>query len=165
PPAFPFVALLVSGGHTQLVRVDGIGRYELLGESVDDAAGEAFDKTAKLMGLRYPGGPEIAVLAERGTPGRFVFPRPMTDRPGLPAGGCRDANHQVPASAAADRAEATGDRRWRQCQSVAAPEPGGHACRDAGAGVLCAAALLYRQWGDDRLRRLPAPAGGATGGA
>ncbi|MCW3149572.1 tRNA (adenosine(37)-N6)-threonylcarbamoyltransferase complex transferase subunit TsaD [Stutzerimonas stutzeri] len=83
PPAFPFVALLVSGGHTQLVRVDGIGRYELLGESVDDAAGEAFDKTAKLMGLRYPGGPEIARLAEQGVPGRFVFPRPMTDRPGL----------------------------------------------------------------------------------
>ena len=83
PPAFPFVALLVSGGHTQLVRVDGIGRYQLLGESLDDAAGEAFDKTAKLMGLRYPGGPEIALLAERGTPGRFIFPRPMTDRPGL----------------------------------------------------------------------------------
>ena len=83
PPAFPFVALLVSGGHTQLVRVDGIGRYELLGESVDDAAGEAFDKTAKLMGLPYPGGPEIARLAEHGVPGRFVFPRPMTDRPGL----------------------------------------------------------------------------------
>jgi len=83
PPVFPFVALLVSGGHTQLVRVDGIGRYELLGESVDDAAGEAFDKTAKLMGLPYPGGPEIARLAEHGVPGRFVFPRPMTDRPGL----------------------------------------------------------------------------------
>lgn len=83
PPAFPFVALLVSGGHTQLVRVDGIGRYELLGESVDDAAGEAFDKTAKLMGLPYPGGPEIARLAEQGSAGRFVFPRPMTDRPGL----------------------------------------------------------------------------------
>jgi N6-L-threonylcarbamoyladenine synthase len=83
PPAFPFVALLVSGGHTQLVRVDGIGRYELLGESLDDAAGEAFDKTAKLMGLPYPGGPEIARLAEQGTPGRFTFPRPMTDRPGL----------------------------------------------------------------------------------
>ena len=83
PPEFPFVALLVSGGHTQLVRVDGIGRYELLGESLDDAAGEAFDKTAKLIGLGYPGGPEIARLAERGTPGRFVFPRPMTDRPGL----------------------------------------------------------------------------------
>lgn len=83
PPEFPFVALLVSGGHTQLVRVDGIGRYELLGESLDDAAGEAFDKTAKLIGLGYPGGPEIACLAERGTPGRFVFPRPMTDRPGL----------------------------------------------------------------------------------
>ncbi|PZP21555.1 tRNA (adenosine(37)-N6)-threonylcarbamoyltransferase complex transferase subunit TsaD [Pseudomonas kuykendallii] len=83
PPEFPFVALLVSGGHTQLVRVDGIGRYQLLGESLDDAAGEAFDKTAKLMGLNYPGGPEIARLAEAGTPGRFTFPRPMTDRPGL----------------------------------------------------------------------------------
>lgn len=83
PPQFPFVALLVSGGHTQLVRVDGIGQYVLLGESLDDAAGEAFDKTAKLMGLNYPGGPEIARLAEQGTPGRFVFPRPMTDRPGL----------------------------------------------------------------------------------
>ncbi|AYC31317.1 tRNA (adenosine(37)-N6)-threonylcarbamoyltransferase complex transferase subunit TsaD [Pseudomonas cavernae] len=83
PPQFPFVALLVSGGHTQLVRVDGIGRYQLLGESLDDAAGEAFDKTAKLIGLGYPGGPEIARLAESGTPGRFVFPRPMTDRPGL----------------------------------------------------------------------------------
>ncbi len=83
PPAFPFVALLVSGGHTQLVRVDGIGRYQLLGESLDDAAGEAFDKTAKLLGLNYPGGPEIARLAEQGTPGRFTFPRPMTDRPGL----------------------------------------------------------------------------------
>lgn len=83
PPAFPFVALLVSGGHTQLVRVDGIGEYQLLGESLDDAAGEAFDKTAKLMGLPYPGGPEIARLAETGTPGAFVFPRPMTDRPGL----------------------------------------------------------------------------------
>ena len=83
PPQFPFVALLVSGGHTQLVRVDGIGRYALLGESLDDAAGEAFDKTAKMLGLVYPGGPEIARLAERGVPRRFVFPRPMTDRPGL----------------------------------------------------------------------------------
>lgn len=82
-PAFPFVALLVSGGHTLLVRVDGIGRYEILGESVDDAAGEAFDKTAKLMGLDYPGGPRLAKLAETGTPNRFKFPRPMTDRPGL----------------------------------------------------------------------------------
>lgn len=83
PPQFPFVALLVSGGHTQLVRVDGIGQYQLLGESLDDAAGEAFDKTAKLIGLNYPGGPEIARLAEQGLPGRFTFPRPMTDRPGL----------------------------------------------------------------------------------
>jgi N6-L-threonylcarbamoyladenine synthase len=83
PPEFPFVALLVSGGHTQLVRVDGIGQYELLGETLDDAAGEAFDKTAKMMGLNYPGGPEIARLAAQGVAGRFVFPRPMTDRPGL----------------------------------------------------------------------------------
>jgi N6-L-threonylcarbamoyladenine synthase len=83
PPQFPFVALLVSGGHTQLVRVDGIGQYELLGETLDDAAGEAFDKTAKMMGLPYPGGPEISRLAQSGTPGRFLFPRPMTDRPGL----------------------------------------------------------------------------------
>ncbi len=82
-PEFPFVALLVSGGHTMLVRVDGIGQYELLGESVDDAAGEAFDKTAKLLGLDYPGGPVLAKMAETGTPGRFKFPRPMTDRPGL----------------------------------------------------------------------------------
>ena len=83
PPAFPFVALLVSGGHTQLVRVDGIGRYQLLGVSLDDAAGEAFDKTAKLMGLPYPGGPALAKLAEQGRPGAFRFSRPMTDRPGL----------------------------------------------------------------------------------
>ena len=82
-PDFPFVALLVSGGHTMLVRVDGIVQYELLGESVDDAAGEAFDKTAKLLGLDYPGGPELAKMAENGTPKRFKFPRPMTDRPGL----------------------------------------------------------------------------------
>jgi N6-L-threonylcarbamoyladenine synthase len=83
PPDFPFVALLVSGGHTQLVRVDGIGQYELLGETLDDAAGEAFDKTAKMMGMHYPGGPEISRMALRGVAGRFLFPRPMTDRPGL----------------------------------------------------------------------------------
>jgi len=76
-PAFPFVALLVSGGHTQLMKVAGVGRYTLLGETVDDAAGEAFDKTAQLLGLGYPGGPQIAALAERGTPGRFRLPRPM----------------------------------------------------------------------------------------
>ncbi|MFZ7344324.1 tRNA (adenosine(37)-N6)-threonylcarbamoyltransferase complex transferase subunit TsaD [Avibacterium volantium] len=82
-PHFPFVALLVSGGHTQLVRVDSVGQYEVLGESIDDAAGEAFDKTAKLLGLDYPGGAALARLAEKGTPNRFTFPRPMTDRPGL----------------------------------------------------------------------------------
>jgi N6-L-threonylcarbamoyladenine synthase len=79
----PFVALLVSGGHTQLVAVDAIGSYRMLGETLDDAAGEAFDKTAKLMGLPYPGGPQLAKLAEQGTPGAFKFSRPMTDRPGL----------------------------------------------------------------------------------
>jgi N6-L-threonylcarbamoyladenine synthase len=83
PPAFPFVALLVSGGHTQLVEVAGVGQYRMLGVSVDDAAGEAFDKTAKLLQLGYPGGPALAALAEQGDPGRFHFPRPMTDRPGL----------------------------------------------------------------------------------
>lgn len=76
-PDFPFVALLVSGGHTQLMRVDGVGRYELLGETVDDAAGEAFDKTAQLLGLGYPGGPALAKLAEGGDPYRFKLPRPM----------------------------------------------------------------------------------------
>jgi N6-L-threonylcarbamoyladenine synthase len=76
-PAFPFVALLVSGGHTQLMRVDGVGRYELLGETQDDAAGEAFDKTAKLLGLGYPGGPALSQLALKGAPGRYDLPRPM----------------------------------------------------------------------------------------
>jgi N6-L-threonylcarbamoyladenine synthase len=83
PPAFPFLALLVSGGHTQLVDVAGLGRYRILGETLDDAAGEAFDKTAKLLGLPYPGGAALAQLAEAGRSNRFVFPRPMLDRPGL----------------------------------------------------------------------------------
>ncbi|MFQ3324983.1 MAG: N6-L-threonylcarbamoyladenine synthase [Pseudomonadales bacterium] len=83
PPRFPFVALLVSGGHTQLVKVDGIGQYELLGESLDDAAGEAFDKAAKMLKLSYPGGPAIAELAKAGDVKRFTFPRPMINRPGL----------------------------------------------------------------------------------
>ncbi len=82
-PDFPFIALLVSGGHTMMVKVEGIGQYEVLGESVDDAAGEAFDKTAKLLGLDYPGGPRLAKLAEQGEAKRFTFPRPMTDKPGL----------------------------------------------------------------------------------
>jgi tRNA N6-adenosine threonylcarbamoyltransferase len=83
PPAFPFLALLVSGGHTQLVDVAGLGEYRILGETLDDAAGEAFDKTAKLLGLPYPGGAALAKLAESGRSNRFVFPRPMLDRPGL----------------------------------------------------------------------------------
>ena len=83
PPEPPFVALLVSGGHSMLVEVKGIGQYRILGDTLDDAAGEAFDKTAKLMGLPYPGGPALAKLAEQGRPGIFRFSRPMTDRPGL----------------------------------------------------------------------------------
>lgn len=82
PPTFPFIALLISGGHTLLVNVARIGQYEILGESLDDAAGEAFDKTAKMLGLDYPGGPMLSKLAANGT-ARFTFPRPMTDRPGL----------------------------------------------------------------------------------
>lgn len=82
-PEFPFVALLVSGGHTQLIHVSGVGDYQLLGESLDDAAGEAFDKTAKILGLGYPGGPALAELAKKGRPGVYTFPRPMTNRPGL----------------------------------------------------------------------------------
>ena len=82
-PPLPFIALLVSGGHTQLVKVAGVGCYEMLGESLDDAVGEAFDKAAKMLGLGYPGGPQIAACAAHGDPNRFRFPRPMTDRPGL----------------------------------------------------------------------------------
>ena len=82
-PEFPFIALLVSGGHTMLVKVEAVGKYEVMGESLDDAAGEAFDKTAKLLGLGYPGGPALSALAEWGNTDRFRFPRPMTDRPGL----------------------------------------------------------------------------------
>ncbi|WP_119327578.1 tRNA (adenosine(37)-N6)-threonylcarbamoyltransferase complex transferase subunit TsaD [Cysteiniphilum halobium] len=82
-PEYPYVALLVSGGHTQLIAVKSFGQYELLGESIDDAAGEAFDKTAKLLGLPYPGGPHLAELAEKGRAGAFTFPRPMCDRPGF----------------------------------------------------------------------------------
>ena len=82
-PEMPFVALLVSGGHTQLVKVEAIGDYEILGESVDDAAGEAFDKVAKMLELGYPGGPRVAALADQGDVTRYKFPRPMTDRPGL----------------------------------------------------------------------------------
>ncbi|WP_268798301.1 tRNA (adenosine(37)-N6)-threonylcarbamoyltransferase complex transferase subunit TsaD [Pseudomonas huanghezhanensis] len=121
PPEFPFVALLVSGGHTQLVRVDGIGQYELLGETLDDAAGEAFDKTAKMMGLHYPGGPEISRLALSGVPGRFLFPRPMTDRPGL----------EFSFSGLKTSALNT----WQQCQSAG----------DDGEQTRCDIALAFQQ--------------------
>ncbi|RDI41519.1 tRNA (adenosine(37)-N6)-threonylcarbamoyltransferase complex transferase subunit TsaD [Aquicella lusitana] len=83
PPSFPFLALLISGGHTELVKVEGLGRYQIIGDTLDDAVGEAFDKTGKLLGLGYPGGAALAKLAEQGQAGRFHFPRPMVDRPGL----------------------------------------------------------------------------------
>lgn len=83
PPEFPFLALLVSGGHTQLMKVEGVGRYQLLGETIDDAAGEAFDKSAKLLGLGYPGGPALSQLAERGDPSAFALPRPLLNQPNL----------------------------------------------------------------------------------
>src|SRR6056297_3390177 len=112
PPEFPFVALLVSGGHTMLVEVAEPGSYRLLGETLDDAAGEAFDKTARLLGLSYPGGPEVAKLAEQGDPNRFAFPRPMTDRPGLDFSLSRHETHprlliEREASDAATRADIT----------------------------------------------------------
>lgn len=104
-PEFPFVALLVSGGHTLLVDVAGVGRYTILGESIDDAAGEAFDKTAKLMGLPYPGGPHLAKLAEQGREGLYRFPRPMCDRPGLDFSFSGLKTHAATAIRAADASE------------------------------------------------------------
>jgi len=109
PPGFPFVALLVSGGHTQLVAVEGIGRYRMLGDTVDDAAGEAFDKTAQLLGLGYPGGPEIARAATAGRADAYRFPRPMTDRPGLDfsfSGLKTAARHALAGSDGGDRVRA-----------------------------------------------------------
>ena len=110
-PTFPFVALLVSGGHTLLVLVEKIGSYQLLGQTLDDAVGEAFDKTAKLLGLGYPGGPEISRVAERGDPQKFSFPRPMTNRPGLDFSfsGLKTAVKNVVASSSFVSAQLTAD--------------------------------------------------------
>jgi len=117
PPQFPFVALLVSGGHTQLVQVDGIGRYTLLGESLDDAAGEAFDKVGKMLGLPYPGGPHVAKLALQGELGKFTFPRPMTNRPGLDFSfsGLKTAVR----TAIAEASDAKGSLNEKQCADIA----------------------------------------------
>jgi N6-L-threonylcarbamoyladenine synthase len=105
PPQFPFVALLVSGGHTLLVEVGGVGRYRTLGESVDDAAGEAFDKTAKMLGLGYPGGPALARLADQAGEPERRFPRPMTDRPGLDFSFSGLKTHTLTALAQSDRSD------------------------------------------------------------
>ena len=108
-PQAPFVALLVSGGHTQLVNVASIGQYQILGESLDDAAGEAFDKTAKMLGLGYPGGPNVAKAAQQGNASRFRFPRPMVDRPGL------DFSFSGLKTFTLNRQQAIGRGRRRQC--------------------------------------------------
>jgi N6-L-threonylcarbamoyladenine synthase len=127
PPRFPFVALLVSGGHSQLMRVTGVGEYELMGETLDDAAGEAFDKTAKLLGLGYPGGPALAALAESGRAGRVKLPRPMLQSSDLdfsfsglktaaltqgPRTGRRPATRSAPTLPAVSR------MRWSKCWSA-----------------------------------------------
>jgi N6-L-threonylcarbamoyladenine synthase len=128
PPPFPHVALLVSGGHTMLIEVAGIGDYRMLGQTRDDAAGEAFDKSAKLLGLPYPGGPELAQLAAAGRPGHYSFPRPMLDRPGFEFSfsGLKTAvMHAVRAGALSDQGRA----------DVA------HAVQDAIVATLCAKAL------------------------
>ena len=188
----PFVALLVSGGHTQLVAVDGIGRYRLLGETLDDAAGEAFDKTAKLMGLPYPGGPQLAAIAQDGRPGAYTFSRPMTDRPGLDfsfsglktqvllawrasdqsdatradiARAFEDAVVDTLAIKCARALDATGFRRL--VVSGRRQPPAAREAADAGGqtrrgGEFPAAGAVHRQRRDDRVRRCAAPARRAT---
>ncbi len=163
PPTFPFLALLVSGGHTMLVRVDGLGRYAVLGESLDDAAGEAFDKTAKLLGLGYPGGPALERLAGGGRPGRYDFPRPLLNRPGLDFSfsGLKTAVALAVAGAAGDRQaradlahaflEAVVDTLTGKCRR--ALEQTGLTCLVAAGGV--SANLLLRE----RLRGMAAELG------
>ena len=128
PPPFPHVALLVSGGHTMLIDVRGIGDYRVLGQTRDDAAGEAFDKTAKLLGLPYPGGPELAQLAAHGQPGAFRFPRPMLDRPGF----------EFSFSGLEDRGHAGGARISRSTSRAAPMWPAPFRMRSC---TLCAKAL------------------------
>jgi len=115
PPEFPFVALLVSGGHTQLMRVDGVGQYILLGESLDDAAGEAFDKTAKLLGLPYPGGPILSKLAGQGTPGVFKLPRPMKNSGDLRRRYLRPHGSRTSRSSRSPIWQPSFRRRWSRC--------------------------------------------------
>ncbi len=189
-PEFPFLALLVSGGHTQLMRVDGVGRYELLGDTQDDAAGEAFDKTAQLLGLGYPGGPALSKLAERGRPGRYRLPRPMIasgarlqllrpeDRrpdareereagPGRPRARVRrrhrgSARREVRARGRDHRSDTVGRCRRRRRQPPAAR---GARCRGGAPRlrrVLSRARALHRQRRHDRLRRRATPAGWNT---
>ena len=193
-PAFPFVALLVSGGHTQLMRVDGVGRYELLGETVDDAAGEAFDKTAQLLGLGYPGGPALAKLADAGEAYKYKLPRPMLHSGDLEfsfsglktavltlvkkeseaaradiAAAFQVAVVEVLAAKCLAALEQTGLERLVVAGGVGAnralrASPG---CRGQAAGLQCvlsAHGIVHRQRGHDRLCRRLAPGPGPAGG-
>src|SRR6516165_1373063 len=172
PPPFPHLALLVSGGHTLLIEVAGVGRYRVLGASRDDAAGEAFDKSAKLLGLPYPGGPQLAQIAAGGRPGAFSFPRPMLDRPGLEFSfsGLKTAvrhalqGRELTAQLRADVARARvhrahGARRLRrgECQSPAARAPRQRRAAQWHPRVLSADRILHRQCRDDCHRRPQAP--------
>jgi N6-L-threonylcarbamoyladenine synthase len=180
PPPFPFVALLVSGGHTQLMRVTDVGEYETLGETLDDAAGEAFDKTAKLLGLGYPGGPEVSRLAEFGTPGAFKLPRPMIHSGGANvceqskadlARGFVDAAVDVLTAKSIAALKQTGlnrlvvaggvgaNRQLREALSAAAKKrrfevhyPDLSLCTDNGAMIALAGALRLARWPDQAVR-------------
>jgi N6-L-threonylcarbamoyladenine synthase len=163
PPAFPFVALLVSGGHTQLMHVAGVGHYTMLGETLDDAAGEAFDKTAKLLGLPYPGGPSLARLAEDGDEAAFALPRPMLHSgdldfsfSGLKTAAATVARDRGPAMSPAIRADlaasfqrAAVDVR-RRSQSALARRPAGSRDEARRQGPLPRTRMVYRQRRDDR---------------
>jgi N6-L-threonylcarbamoyladenine synthase len=173
PPDFPFVALLVSGGHSMLVEVSHIGHYRLLGETLDDAAGEAFDKTAKLLGLGYPGGPAVARAAVGGDPGKYAFPRPMTDRPGLEFSFSGLKTHtrnlwqahrgevHAQADIAAGFQQAVVDTLVIKCRRAMQQTRCGHLVIAGGVGAnlqlreaLSTHRVLHRQRCDDRPRRL-----------
>jgi hypothetical protein len=161
-PEFPFLALMVSGGHSQLIEVRGVGRYRIVGETLDDAAGEAFDKVARLLGLPYPGGPELASLAERGDARRFALPRPLKNQgldmsfSGLKTAArlAIDASRAADGCARVDRPHAARRRRRRRREPGAACEPRGPRQPSRRARVLSEAGALHGQRCDDRVRRL-----------
>jgi len=173
-PEFPFLALMVSGGHSQLIEVLGVGRYRIVGETLDDAAGEAFDKVARLLGLPYPGGPELAALAERGDGRRFSLPRrrrlvagapPRRRRGIVSSGGRRHPDGQVPAGARGDGPPAARRRRRRRGQPRVAHEPRGARPASRRTRVLSEAGTVHRQRRHDRVRGLVSADHGRAGAA